>query len=181
MLQNVIAAVRVVMCIGVVFTVFGGTVFGYITAISMRFPGPVGAVIGAALSFGVSSISFGLIAAVFDIQEQLRYLVQISQKPLMTSSTIGGRNRSDSSNATPSVPANASFLPASVAEQVNQNPNEQHFREGPDGWRRIIAAAEADGWLVNSGITGVTFTHAENGRLFKANSVQEAVRKLYLP
>lgn len=171
-MQAIISTARAVLLIGVVISVLFGAVFGFALAEVLNFPRPIGALLGGAFGFVLSSVGVGVAAAIFDIQEQVRFMADQAR-----AQAVGGvMPRTDAAHA----PVASMMSEASAAPEAADAPKPRRFREGPEGWELLIAEAKRQGWTVQNGLTGITFTHPATGERIKCNKVAEAEQVLKL-
>jgi hypothetical protein len=161
MLQVLISVARATMAIGVALTVVVGGIIGLAISQEMGAPRLIGFALGAALGLIFSSVSFGVAAAIFDIQEQTRVMVRLL------------RNQSTGLNALErTAPEKLSVAGAEPSPEPEIFV--ARFPEGPEGWRLLTLEAESRGWKVSSGLSGVSFTNKESGDRMRFHTVREA-------
>jgi hypothetical protein len=54
------------------------------------------------------------------------------------------------------------------------------YPAGPEGWRKLMADAEKQGWVASTTLAGVSFRHTGTGRVVKASRIEDAVVELDL-
>ncbi|HWX46901.1 MAG TPA: hypothetical protein VNZ61_02445 [Roseomonas sp.] len=175
MLQLLIAIARSVMVIGVVIAILLGGLGGMGAAQEAGGAGILGFILGAGAALILSSVFFGVAAAIFDIQEQTRAAVNLLRQQIPHPGALA-----PSESSTSNIPT--SDLPPQPAPEEPGSPAQigPRFPESREGWRLLEKEAEAQGWKVTSGLTGVTFTHEGTGRRVRCNSVHEAEQQLGL-